>query len=87
MTITTTVSKLVHRLALLLVGLSTALCAQAHEFWINPAPNPLQVGETARLTLEVGEYFQGEKLPFVGAQTVALRGYSASGVRDLVTAR
>ena len=77
-----TVSKLVHRLALL-VCLSTALSAQAHEFWINPAPNPLQVGETARLSLEVGEYFQGEQLPFVAGQTVALRGYSASSVRDL----
>ena len=83
MTMTMTVSKLVHRLALLLVGLSAALSAQAHEFWINPAPNPLQVGQTARLSLEVGEYFQGEQLPFVAGQTVALRGYTASGVRDL----
>ena len=79
---TMTMTKLAHRLALL-VCLSTALSAQAHEFWINPAPNPLQVGDTARLTLEVGEYFRGDKLPFVGSQTVALRGYSAAGVRDL----
>ena len=82
MTMTMTMTKLAHRLALL-VCLSTALSANAHEFWINPAPNPLQVGETARLTLEVGEYFRGDVLPFVGAQTVALRAYSADGVRDL----
>ena len=79
---TMTITQLAHRLALM-VCLSAALSAQAHEFWINPAPNPLRVGDTARLTLEVGEYFRGEKLPFVGAQTVALREYSAAGVRDI----
>ena len=73
---------LAHRLALLFC-LSGALSAQAHEFWINPAPSPLQVGDTARLTLEVGEFFRGTTLPFVGPQTVALRQYSAAGVRDL----
>ena len=74
--------QLAHRLALIFC-LSGALSAQAHEFWINPAPNPLQVGETARLTLEVGEFFRGTTLPFVGPQTVALRQYSTAGVRDL----
>ena len=59
------------------------LPAQAHEFWINPVPNPLQVGDTARLTLQVGEFFHGDTLPFAGPQTVALRHYSAAGVRDL----
>ncbi len=77
-----TMTQLAHRLALM-VCLSATLSAQAHEFWINPAPNPLQVGSTARLTLEVGEFFRGEKLPFVGSQTVALREYSAAGARDL----
>ena len=77
-----TMTQLAHRLALM-VCLSAALSAQAHEFWINPAPNPLQVGDAARLTLEVGEYFRGDKLPFVGSQTVALRAYSAASVRDL----
>jgi uncharacterized GH25 family protein len=77
-----TLTKVAHRLALI-ACLSGALSAQAHEFWINPAPNPLHVGDTARLTLEVGEFFRGEKLPFVGAQTVALREYSVAGVRDL----
>ena len=77
-----TAKQLAHRLALL-VCLGAAPAAHAHEFWMNPAPNPLQAGDTARLTLEVGEYFRGEVLPFVSAQTLALRGYSASGVRDL----
>ena len=77
-----TMTQLTHRLALM-ICLSAALSAQAHEFWINPVPNPLQVGDAARLTLEVGEYFRGDKLPFVGSQTVALRAYSAAGVRDL----
>ena len=78
-----TVAQLAHRLALFLC-LAVALPAQAHEFWINPAPNPLQVGDSARLTLEVGEYFRGDVLPFAAPQTVALRHYSAAGVRDLV---
>lgn len=80
-----TLTQLARRLGALglMVCLGAALSAQAHEFWINPAPNPLQVGDTARLTLEVGEYFRGENLPFVAGQTVALRSYSATGVRDL----
>lgn len=64
-------------------SLLSLLPAQAHEFWINPAPTPLQVGDTARLTLQVGEFFHGDTLPFAGPQTVALRQYSAAGVRDL----
>lgn len=75
-------TQLLHRLALI-VCLNVTLPAQAHEFWINPAPNPLKVGESAKLTLEVGEFFRGEKLPFVGSQTVALRQYSSAGVHDL----
>lgn len=70
------------RLALI-VFLSGALSAQAHEFWISPAPAPLKVGDVARLTLQVGQYFVGDTLPFAGPQTVALRHYSAAGVRDL----
>ena len=64
-------------------SLLSLLPAQAHEFWINPVPNPLQVGDTARLTLQVGEFFRGDTLPFAGPQTVALRQYSKAGVRDL----
>ncbi|MES2943687.1 MAG: DUF4198 domain-containing protein [Pseudomonadota bacterium] len=75
-------TQLAARLALMFC-LGALLPAQAHEFWINPAPTPLKTGEAARLTLEVGEFFTGEKLPFVSAQTVALRLYSAAGVRDL----
>ena len=78
-----TLTQLAHRLALICC-LSGVLPAHAHEFWINPAPNPLQVGDSARLTLEVGEYFRGDMLPFAAPQTVALRQYSAAGVRDLV---
>ena len=75
-------TKLVRRLALIFC-LSSALSAQAHEFWINPVPNPMQVGDTAKLTLAVGEFFQGDTLAFAAPQTTALRQYSAAGVRDL----
>ena len=63
------------------VGLVTS--AHAHEFWITPVPNPLQVGDTARLTLQVGEFFTGDTLTFAAPQIAALRHYSAAGVRDL----
>ena len=75
-------NKLAHRLALIFC-LSAALPAQSHEFWIAPAANPLQVGDTARLTLQVGEFFRGDTLAFAGPQTAALRHYTAAGVRDL----
>ena len=79
---TMTMNQLAHRLALIFC-LGVVLPAHAHEFWITPAPTPLQVGDTARLTLQVGEFFRGDTLPFAAPQTVALRQYSAAGVRDL----
>jgi uncharacterized GH25 family protein len=60
--------------------------AQAHEFWITPVTASLKVGDTARLTLEVGEYFEGEVLPISSAQTASSQQFSKAGARDLTPA-
>ncbi len=69
---------------LLVVGASlTTASLQAHEYWFEPLVKPLAAGETAPLDIRVGEYFVGEQMGFGAAQTVALRQYSAAGVKDL----
>ena len=68
----------------LAIGLLLAGQVQAHEFWLVPAATPLVVGQTARLTLQVGEFFEGQTLPFAAAQTVSLRQYTAAGSQDLL---
>jgi uncharacterized GH25 family protein len=55
----------------------------AHEFWFEPVTAPLTAGDTARLDLRVGEFFEGESLGFSVPQTVALRQYTAAGSKDL----
>lgn len=55
----------------------------AHEFWFEPVMAPLSAGDTARLDLRVGEFFEGEVMGFSASQTVGLRQYSASGSKDL----
>ncbi|MBC7609645.1 MAG: DUF4198 domain-containing protein [Polaromonas sp.] len=65
--------------ALLMSGLSV----HAHEFWFTPVTAPLAAGDSASLTLHVGEFFEGDVLGFSAQQTVALRQYSASGATDL----
>lgn len=63
--------------------LMSGLPAQAHEFWFTPVTTPLVAGDSARLTLRVGEFFEGDELGLSAPQTVALRQYSASGTTDL----
>ena len=55
----------------------------AHEFWLSPVATPHKVGGTASLTLQVGEFFEGELVGFSLAQTTTLRQYSAAGSKDL----
>lgn len=65
------------------VGLIGARAAHAHEFWFEPVAVPLAAGDTARLDLRVGEFFEGEAMGFSAPQTAALRQYTASGSKDL----
>ena len=64
-------------------GLLAAPIAQAHEFWFEPVTVPLAAGDTARLDLRVGEFFEGEQMGFSAPQTAGLQQYSASGSKDL----
>ena len=64
-------------------GLLGAPIAHAHEFWFEPVMAPLAAGDTARLDLRVGEFFEGEQMGFSAPQTAVLQQYSASGNKDL----
>ena len=66
-------------------GLLGAPIAHAHEFWFEPVTAPLAAGDTARLDLRVGEFFDGEQMGFSAPQTAGLQQYSASGKKDLRT--
>lgn len=56
---------------------------RAHEFWLTPVSVPVVEGDSARLTLRVGEYFEGELLGFSMPQTLELRQFTANGNVDL----
>ena len=56
---------------------------KAHEFWLTPVTAPLVAGDSAPMTLRVGEYFEGDIVGFSAPQTLALRRYSAAGSTDL----
>ena len=64
-------------------ALCTVIPVQAHEFWLAPVTATFAVGDSARLTLRVGEYFEGDLIGFSAPQTLALRRYSAAGSVDL----
>ena len=66
-----------------LITLFFVIPVQAHEFWLTPVTAPLAAGESARLTLRVGEYFEGDIVGFSASHTLALRRYSAAGSTDL----
>ena len=73
----------VQSVILLVFALCMAHPLRAHEFWLTPVTVPLVAGDNARLTLQVGEYFEGELIGFSAPQTLDLRRYSASGNVDL----
>ena len=68
---------------LLVFTLCIVMPLRAHEFWLTPVTAPLVAGDSARLTLRVGEYFEGELLGFSLPQTLDLRQYTAGGNVDL----
>lgn len=72
-----------------LVYFFMAVCAatplSAHEFWFAPATRLFQAGESAGLTLRVGEYFEGDLAGFSASHTLDLRRYDTKGSTDLRT--
>lgn len=55
----------------------------AHEFWFAPAAGPFVAGDSVRLSLHVGEYFEGDLVGFSTSQTLVLRLYNVNGNTDL----
>ena len=64
----------------LVLSLSAA-CVQAHEFWMLAAPFAVPLAGATRLSLHVGEYFEGDVVAFSTQYVAALHHY-AKGVND-----
>jgi hypothetical protein len=72
------------RSVLLLLTALCALPASAHEFWMQARPANPPAKSATELSLHVGEYFEGEQLPFTTAYIAALRQYACGEQQDLM---
>ena len=71
--------------ALALAAMSVSLPGWTHEFWLWSEPFSLALGASARLTLNVGEYFVGDLVGFGAKNAAAMRRYSSGVNQDLST--
>ncbi|CAN5267028.1 DUF4198 domain-containing protein [soil metagenome] len=71
------------RLCLAIAGMCSALTASAHEFWMWPSAFSSPVGSSVALSLNVGEYFSGERIGFVANQAALLRHSDARLTEDI----
>lgn len=63
--------------------LLASLPAAAHEFWLWPQPFAPAPGAKTRITLQVGEYFNGDLIGFAKTNVAAVRHYAAGTMKDL----
>ena len=75
----------IQSVVLLVLALCVTLPLRAHEFWLAPVTVPLVEGDSARLTLRVGEHFDGDLVGFSTSSTIDIRQYTTSGNIDLLT--
>lgn len=67
----------------MLVTLAASCCAVAHEFWIAANPFDPAVDTPTAITLEVGEYFTGERVGVTASHAKSVRVLSAGKDQDL----
>lgn len=67
-----------------LLAFTMSIPAIAHEFWMLPDRFAPAAGRPVQLTLHVGEYFDGELIPFTTAYVAGLTQYSAGKVQNLL---
>ena len=77
--------KIRNRVTLALLAMSLSLPGWAHEFWLWSEPFSPTLGSSARLTLNVGEYFVGDLVGFGAKNAAAMRRYSSGVNQDLST--
>ncbi len=71
------------RAALAILGLLTSFSVAGHEFWLWPEPFSPAAGSSVRLSLRVGENFEGERIGFTAGNSVAFRHYALAQSQDL----
>ena len=57
--------------------------AAAHEFWMTAQPFTVREGDATRLSLHVGEHFEGTPVGFSAGHAASMRKYSTSATTDL----
>ncbi|HEV2611038.1 MAG TPA: DUF4198 domain-containing protein [Noviherbaspirillum sp.] len=67
-----------------LFALLLSVPAAAHEFWMLPDRFSPAPGSPVRLTLHVGEYFEGDPVPFTRPYVAGLVQYSSGKSTDLM---
>lgn len=67
-----------------LLALVLSVPAAAHEFWMLPDRFSPAPGSPVRLTLHVGEYFEGDPVPFTTPYVAGLVQYSGGKATDLL---
>lgn len=65
------------------VVLTVTFAAHAHEFWMWADPFAPRTGTDARITLNVGEYFNGDLIGFATENVAAVRRYAGGTIEDL----
>lgn len=73
------------RLMLTLMVFFCAAPTSAHEFWLQAQPFNPPANSGSELSIHVGEYFEGEQLPFTSAYIVRLRQYACGKEQDLIS--
>lgn len=69
--------------ATVLVTLAASCCAVAHEFWIAASPFDPQVDAATALTLNVGEYYVGDRVGVTSSHAQSVRVLSRGSVQDV----
>ena len=65
------------------LALAVSIPALAHEFWLTAQPFTTAVRAPIAITLQVGEYFTGERVGVTASHAASVRVYSAGGVENL----
>lgn len=71
--------------ATVLVTLAASCCAVAHEFWIAANPFDPDIGAPAAITLNVGEFYVGERVGVTTSHAESVRVLSAGEVQDVIS--
>ena len=76
--------KILQKLLLGLVAVViSSISIQAHEFWMEPEKASLEVGDTLKIKLKVGQHLKGNQQPYIASWFEEFQILDAEGVRPV----